>query len=319
MIDAAALLAHPGLEVDYRYDQREVMLHALATALPTDPMDTDQLPFAYEDLPNQPLLALPTLPIILGWVDLVRDPRTRDPMLGIDGDQVVVGQASLVLHRAIAAKGSGRTRTFYAEVVDKGAGRGALVCVRREVCDATHGLLATIDTWLFVRGAGGFGGPHEGGPPRTPVPARAPDGVIENGTSAQQNGQTDIRIFNIEGTEQRLNLALGYRTGWALSGNGLYFMQFGGSMLGTKVINNVAILADRNYDLIIGAVNPAQMTNYQPQTGIGFGYYFSTGFFLPLGEHKNAELSLAFSKDKMILNMNEFKGWNKMLTFCFSI
>jgi hypothetical protein len=140
-----------------------------------------------------------------------------------------------------------------------------------------------------------------------------------NGTSAQQNGQTDIRIFNIEGNEQRLQLGLGYRTGWALSGNGLYFMQFGGSMLGTKVINNVAILADRNYELIIGAANPAQMINYQPQTGIGFGYYVSTGFFLPLGEHKNAELSLAFSKDKMILNMNEFKGWNKLLTFCFSI
>ena len=140
-----------------------------------------------------------------------------------------------------------------------------------------------------------------------------------NGTSAQQNGQTDIRIFNIQGNEQRLQLGLGYRTGWALSGNGLYFMQFGGSMLGTKVINNVAILADRNYDLIIGAVNPAQMTNYQPQTGIGFGYYFSTSFFLPLGEHKNAELSLAFSKDKMILNLNEFKGWNMILTFCFSI
>ena len=140
-----------------------------------------------------------------------------------------------------------------------------------------------------------------------------------NGTSAQQNGQTDIRIFNIQGNEQRLNLALGYRTGWALSGNGLYFMQFGGSMLGTKVINNVAILADRNYELIIGAANPAQMINYQPQTGIGFGYYFSTGFFLPLGVHKNAELSLAFSKDKMILNLNEFKGWNKILTFCFSI
>lgn len=139
------------------------------------------------------------------------------------------------------------------------------------------------------------------------------------GTTAQQNGQNDIRIFNIEGNEQRLNLALGYRTGWALSGNGLYFMQFGGSMLGTKVVNNIAHVADRNYDLIIGAANPAQMINYQPQTGIGFGYYFSTGFFLPLGTHKNAELSLAFAKDKIILNANEFKGWNKMLTFCFSI
>ena len=31
-----------------------------------------------------------------------------------------------------------------------------------------------------------------------------------NGTSAQQNGQTDIRIFNIQGNEQRLQLGLGY-------------------------------------------------------------------------------------------------------------
>ena len=139
------------------------------------------------------------------------------------------------------------------------------------------------------------------------------------GTSAQQNGQNDTRIFNIEGNEQRFNVALGYRTGWELNGNGLYFMQFGGSMLGTKVVNNIAHVADRNYDLIIGAVNPAQMTSYRPQTGIGFGYYVSTGFFLPLGKHKNAELSIAFSKDKMILNLNEFRGWNKILNFCFSI
>lgn len=140
-----------------------------------------------------------------------------------------------------------------------------------------------------------------------------------NGTSAQQNGQNDVRIFNIEGNEQRLQLGLGYRTGWALSGNGLYFMQFGGSMLGTKVMRNVAILADRNYDLIIGAANPAQIIEYQPRTGVGFGYYVSTGFFLPLGPNKNAELSLALSKDKMILNLNEFRGWNKILMFCFSI
>lgn len=139
------------------------------------------------------------------------------------------------------------------------------------------------------------------------------------GTSAQLNGQNDIRIFDIEGNEQRLQLGLGYRTGWELNGNGLYFMQFGGSMLGTKVVSNIAHVADRNYDLIIGAANPAQIMNYQPRTGIGYGYYFSTGFFLPLGTHKNAELSIAFSRDKIILNLNEFKGWNKMLTFCFSI
>ena len=139
------------------------------------------------------------------------------------------------------------------------------------------------------------------------------------GTAAQQNAQSDKKIFNIEGNEQRFNLALGYRTGWELSANGLYFIQFGGSMLGTKVVSNIVHIADRNYDLIIGAANPSQTISYRPQTGIGFGYYISSGFFLPLGKNKNAELSMSFSKDKMILNFNEFKGWNKILNFCFSI
>jgi acyl dehydratase len=171
-------LAHPPLEVPYRYGPRDVMLHALGTGLGADPLDVDQLRFAYEDLP-QPLLVLPTFPIVLGWVDLVRDRRSRDPRLGLDGDQVVVGQAGITLYRPLDRSGSGRTRSYFADVVDKGPGRGALVCARREVLDEGGAVLAVVDTWLFVRGAGGFGGRTEGGLPREPLPRRAPDAVVE--------------------------------------------------------------------------------------------------------------------------------------------
>jgi acyl dehydratase len=160
------------------------MLHALGTALGTDPLDLDQLRYAYEDL-SQPLLVLPTFPIVLGWVDLVRDPRSRDPRLGLDGDQVVVGQAGLTLYRPLDLSGSGRTRSYFADVVDKGPGRGALVCARREVLDENGALLAVVDTWLFVRGAGGFGGRAEGGLARTALPARAPDATIDIETPPQ--------------------------------------------------------------------------------------------------------------------------------------
>jgi acyl dehydratase len=183
VIDPAAILAHPVLEVRYRYDARDVMLYALATGLGTDPMDTDQLRFAYEEL-KPPLLVLPTFAIVLGWVDLVRDPRSRNPRLGLDGARVVVGQAGLKLYKPMAQSGSGCSRSYFAEVVDKGPGRGALVCARREVYDDGGDLVAVVDTWLFARGGGGFGGASIGGLPRQPLPARPPDAIVQTETPA---------------------------------------------------------------------------------------------------------------------------------------
>lgn len=142
--------------------------------------------------------------------------------------------------------------------------------------------------------------------------------IVLEGTTQQQNMQEDIRLFQIVGNEQRFNANLGYRTGWALEGNGLFFVQAGGSLLGTKVVSNQVFIANQTYDLIIGAQNPNQIVNYVPRTGIGFGYFIGTGFFLPLG-NQFAELSFNLSKDKMVLNNNEFKGWNKVLTLSVSI
>ncbi|MFM7618817.1 MAG: hypothetical protein ACKO5Y_03175 [Bacteroidota bacterium] len=142
--------------------------------------------------------------------------------------------------------------------------------------------------------------------------------IVLEGTTQQQNMQEDIRLFQIVGNEQRFNANLGYRTGWALEGNGLFFVQGGGSLLGTKVVSNQVFIANQTYDLIIGAQNPNQIVNYIPRTGIGFGYFIGTGFFLPLG-NQFAELSFNLSKDKILLNNNEFKGWNKVLTLSVSI
>ncbi|MFM9423317.1 MAG: hypothetical protein RIR06_1778 [Bacteroidota bacterium] len=142
--------------------------------------------------------------------------------------------------------------------------------------------------------------------------------IVLEGTTQQQNMQEDIRLFQIVGNEQRFNANLGYRTGWALEGNGLFFVQGGGSLLGTKVVSNQVFIANQTYDLIIGAQNPNQIVNYIPRTGIGIGYFIGTGFFLPLG-NQFAELSFNLSKDKMLLNNNEFKGWNKVLTLSVSI
>ncbi|MEP9379075.1 MaoC/PaaZ C-terminal domain-containing protein [Aquabacter sp. CN5-332] len=181
MIDRARLLAHPAVVVPFAYSKRDVMLHGLGTCLGMDPMDERQLPFVYEDgAPG--LLVPPTFACVLGWVDMVRDERSRDTSLGIDPNAVVVGQTVLRTFAPLPPEGYGTSRTYYSGAVDKGAGRGALICVRRDVEGEDGTVLATMDTWLYVRGAGGFGGPAEGGPAPVTLPERPADAVLEQPT-----------------------------------------------------------------------------------------------------------------------------------------
>ena len=58
----------------------------------------------------------------------------------------------------------GKTRIV--EVIDKGAGKGALVYTERKVTDKASGeLIATVTQTTFCRADGGFGGPPRESPP----------------------------------------------------------------------------------------------------------------------------------------------------------
>jgi acyl dehydratase len=185
MIDPQCIESHAGLQSHYLYDAKYAMSYALATGMGMDPMNQQALSFCCDDQRGSPLV-LPTSPIVMGWVDLIRDPRSFDSSLGIDPERAVVGQVSFTLHRPMKPAGMGRTHTRFGPVVDKGQGKGALICVRREVYEESEKLLATIDTWMFIRGAGGFGGQPEGGLNREKVPDRLADVVSDIHTSPQQ-------------------------------------------------------------------------------------------------------------------------------------
>ena len=185
MIDPQCIESHAGLQSHYLYDAKYAMSYALATGMGMDPMNQQALSFCCDDQRGSPLV-LPTSPIVMGWVDLIRDPRSFDASLGIDPERAVVGQVSFTLHRPMKPAGMGRTHTRFGPVVDKGQGKGALICVRREVYEESEKLLATIDTWMFIRGAGGFGGQSEGGLNREKVPDRLADVVSDIHTSPQQ-------------------------------------------------------------------------------------------------------------------------------------
>jgi acyl dehydratase len=180
-IDHRRLLAAPAFEQPYSYTNRDTQLHALALGLGADPLDPDQLRFAYDDCPE--FEAFPTQSATLGWVDMLRDARVVDPAWGIDANAMVVGAIAIRVERTLPAAGSGVARSRFVEAVDKGPGRPALLRARKETVAANGIVLATLDTWAFVRG-GGFGGKSDGGPERVSLPERAADAVCDLSTAA---------------------------------------------------------------------------------------------------------------------------------------
>jgi acyl dehydratase len=157
------------------YSPKDCMLYALGIGLGHDPMNEDELPFVYE----KNLKVLPTIAAILGYVGF----WARDRDTGIDWLKMVNGEQGVTLHRPLTGQGTVVGKQRIVEVIDKGAGKGALVLTTREVTDKTTGdRIATVTQTSFCRSDGGFGGPPRVAPEPHPIPEREPDAVCDLGT-----------------------------------------------------------------------------------------------------------------------------------------
>ena len=162
------------------YTKRDTMLYALGLGLGADQNDEQQLQYVYED----GLKALPTMAVVLGgsgnWL--------RDPASGVDYLKVVHGEQWLALHQPLPPEGAVVGRSRVTAVIDKGAGKGALIYVERKLFEqATGAPLATLTMSTFARGNGGFGGPASGPtPPLHAVPEGAPQRVCDLATLPRQ-------------------------------------------------------------------------------------------------------------------------------------
>ncbi|HZP79913.1 MAG TPA: MaoC/PaaZ C-terminal domain-containing protein [Pseudolabrys sp.] len=166
------LLALKIPEVEQSYGPKDCILYALGIGLGHDPVNEHELTFLYE----KHLRALPTMAVVLGYPGF----WTRDLDTGIDWVKVVHGEHSLVLHRPLAPSGTVVGRSRVLDVVDKGAGKGAILYSERTIHEkGSDALIATIVQTTFCRGDGGFGGPPREQRPAHPLPERAPDLVCE--------------------------------------------------------------------------------------------------------------------------------------------
>lgn len=178
MVDYDTLKGWDFGEITHTYSARDTILYALGIGFGHDPLDRDQLRFLLED----GLQAVPSMAAVLGgpgswW---------RDPRLGVDWPQVLHAQQDVEffsqLEPAATVTGLNRVTTL----CDRGAERGAVAALERNIRDAaTGGLLARAKRIEVLRGDGGFSsrsGMSDAEPERLPAltcAERAPDVVIE--------------------------------------------------------------------------------------------------------------------------------------------
>ncbi|WP_291297770.1 MaoC/PaaZ C-terminal domain-containing protein [Elioraea sp.] len=177
-LDPDWLLRYPIPEVSETRTRKDTMLYALSIGLGHDPMDDWQRRFVTEPK----LLALPTMAVVLGYPGF----WLGRPDTGVDATRLVHGEQSIILHRPLPVEGAVIGRSRVTGLVDRGAGKGALLYSTREVFDGDGNALATLDSTTFLRGDGGFGG--AAGPVKQPhpIPDRAPDATLSLGTRPEQ-------------------------------------------------------------------------------------------------------------------------------------
>jgi len=137
--------------------------------------------------------------------------------------------------------------------------------------------------------------------------------------SSQNPNDNGTKLLTVAGEEQRFNMNLGYRQGWMLGDMSNFFVQVGGSMLGTRWMRNYVLVADRQFDLITqGFVQGQQALSATPTTGIGFGAFVQTGVEFWIGRY-SFDIGIGFSREEVKIHTFEKNVTNKWIQATFNI
>ena len=194
MLNYDKMMRWPVAPVSRNYQAKDVSLYALGVGAGAS-MEESDLRYVYE---GDGFVAMPMLALALGqggfWMS--------DPELGVDWRRIVHGEQMLTVHAPLPTSGAVTAVETVEDVFDKGAGKGAVCYVRRDLTDADGELLATSRSCLFLRGDGGFGGHAGGGQSLHPTPSdRAPDVVVDLPTRVDQ-----AAIFRLSGDVNPLHI-----------------------------------------------------------------------------------------------------------------
>ena len=179
-LDYDKLLSWPFGVVEQTYTEKDTILYALGLGLGAAPLDDGELRYTFEEADG--FATFPTMPVVLGTPGF----WARDPDSGLDWKKILHGEQGLEIHGPIPTNATVEARNKIVEIIDKGADKGALIYLERDITDkATGARIATTTSTTFARGNGGFGGPT--GPVKDvhAIPDRAPDASVEIPTLPQ--------------------------------------------------------------------------------------------------------------------------------------
>jgi acyl dehydratase len=181
--DAVGTTSDP---VERSWTSKDALLYALGVGAGALDPTGFELEFTTENSAGVTQRVLPTFTTIVG-----QGGGTRTSLGDYDPAMLVHGEQSIALYGELPTDGRITITTTVAGMYDKGS--AGLVVLESESRHAESGEVAfTSRSTLFIRGAGGFGGPRnpegdeESALAAEPLPSREPDEVVSYATRGDQ-------------------------------------------------------------------------------------------------------------------------------------
>ena len=158
-------------ELEYTATPRDAMLYALGIGV-GDRLDAaSDLQFVYEK----------GLKMFPSQVNVICHPGSwiMNPALEVDWVKLLHGEQGYEILKPMEPGKCYTGRYKITGIVDKGAGKGALLFMRKELREkGDESLVSTVDSTYFLRGDGGSGGTVSEAPLAHALPDRAPDSSV---------------------------------------------------------------------------------------------------------------------------------------------
>ena len=163
-----------GDSVEISWDSKDCLLYAVGIGA-----GADDLVFTTENSEGLTQRVFPTFPVVLGWGkgSPMRSVGEFDPAL------LVHGQQAVTLERALPVEGRASMQAEIVAMYDKG--KAAVVVTETSLTD-DDGLLCSLRSSAFIRGAGGWGGDRGPSGSVNVPPDRDPDHLVSYTTAKDQ-------------------------------------------------------------------------------------------------------------------------------------
>ena len=135
----------------------------------------------------------------------------------------------------------------------------------------------------------------------------------------QGQGNEDVRTYPIIGKEQRLNIALGYRTSIYITEGASWAFELGGLANAVAIEENYIVMSpnvgNALYEVnLLTAIGNGAGGQLSPASNVltqwGTGFYSSLGLAVEFEKGGHVELNVRASRDNINLGTEAYKGWN---------